>query len=446
MPAIQSHRIAVGSFCIFLAAGLPARSDAIDDDVRSAMERQHIPGVALAVIRDGRPVKIKGYGSANIEVGTPVTSDTVLQIASVSKQFVATGVLMLVSDGKLSLNDPIAMFLDNPPESWRAITIRQALSHTGGLTREAPGYDGLKVQSDADVIKSAYVAPLLSKPGEKWSYSNLDYFVLAEVIRKVSGMPWPDFLAARIFIPLAMRATRTTSMSDVVPNRADGYLYRDNQFKRAEMLLALRPSGALLSSVADLVKWDAALDAATILPKSLLTQMWSPTMLNDGSTTNYGYGWAIDTYRAHRRVRHGGSLPGFRSEYVRFVDDGINVIVLANSDGARPDSIAAAVAGHFIPGLWPTRHIIKLGPSALTPYAGRYQLDSSNIATVGVDGSGLSMQFSSGGAQWRMVPDSANTFFIVEDESYVFTPADHRGMHLAIKVGDVEIAKADRLP
>lgn len=139
----------------------PARSDAIDDDVRSAMERQHIRGLALAVIRDGEPVKIKGYGSANIELNAPMTPDSVLKIASVSKQFVATGALLLVSDGKLSLEDPITKFLDNPPESWRAITIRQALSHTGGLTRETPGYDGLKVQSDADVIKSAYVVPLL---------------------------------------------------------------------------------------------------------------------------------------------------------------------------------------------------------------------------------------------------------------------------------------------
>jgi D-alanyl-D-alanine carboxypeptidase len=446
MPVIRSGGIAAAVFFTLLVAALPARSDAIDDDVRSAMDRQHIPGVTLAVIKDGRPVKVKGYGVANIELNTPMTPNTVLKIASVSKQFVAIGALMLVDDGKLSLDDPIANFLDNPPESWRAITIRQTMSHTGGLTREAPGYDNLKVQDDTDVIKSAYVVPLLSKPGEKWSYSNLDYFVLAEVIRKVSGMPWPDFLAARIFKPLGMNATRTTSMTDVVPNRADGYLYRDNSFTRAETILALRPSGSLLSSAADLVRWDAALDGGRMLRESLLTQMWTPTKLSDGSTTNYGFGWVIDSYSGHRRVRHGGSLPGFRSEYVRFVDDGINVIVLANSDGARPDSIAVAIAGHYIPGLWPKRRAIKLDPSVLTEYAGRYQLDPTTIATVAVDGEALSVQFSSGGAQWRMVPDSANSFFIVEDERYVFTRVAHQGMHLAIRVGNAEIAKADRLP
>lgn len=444
--AIVAHAPVVLAIVSILAVVWTANADSIDDDVKSAMNRQHIPGLTLAVIKDGKPVKIKGYGIANVELDVPVTIDSVFKLASVSKQFIATGIMLLVDDGKVALHDSITKYLDDAPETWRDITVTQALSHTGGLAREAPGFDELKVQSDEVVIRSAYGLPLLSKPGEKWAYSNLDYFILAEIIRKASGESWPAFLAERIFKPLGMSATRTTGTSDIVPHRADGYLFRDNKLTNADRILALRPSGALLSSLSDMVKWDAAISVGKVVTRSTQAQMWMPQQLNDGSSTAYGFGWWIDTFAGHRRVRHGGSLPGFRSEYVRFVDDRLNIIVLANSDGARPDSIAVMVANHFIPGLWPKRSSVKLEPTMLAQYAGRYEITPTNVLTIGVDGNGLSLQSSSGGAEWHMQAESTTTFFIVEDESYVFYPASNQVMHLSIRVGESEIAKADRVP
>ena len=180
---------------------------------------------------------------------------------------------MLVQEGKLSLDDPVSKYLEGTPESWKPITIRHLLTHTSGIVREAPGFDPLKIQSDADVIKTAYTLPLRFAPGEKWEYCNVGYFSLAEIIHKVTGKAWGDYLNDVLFKPLEMNSTRTTSMTDLIPNRANGYGWRDGKYSNAAIYLALRPSGAFLSTVLDLAKWDAALYTERFLKQTTREQM-----------------------------------------------------------------------------------------------------------------------------------------------------------------------------
>jgi CubicO group peptidase (beta-lactamase class C family) len=184
-----------------------------------------------------------------------------------SKQIIATGVMLLVADGKLTLDDPVCSYLENCPESWRAITIRHVLSHTSGLPLEAPGNSPFIVEDVVDVIRRGYEVPLLSKPGEKWVYSNLGYAILEEAIHRVAGKPWADFCAERIFKPLGMNATRTTDLIDVVPNRASGYQFRDSMQRNVLPLMALRPGGPLLSTLNDLIKWDASITEGKLLSR-----------------------------------------------------------------------------------------------------------------------------------------------------------------------------------
>jgi D-alanyl-D-alanine carboxypeptidase len=269
----------------------------------------------------------------------------------VSKQFIATAIMVLVEDGKLSLDDKIGKHLDATPETWKDITLRHLLTHTSGIVREAPGFDPFKVQADADVIKTAYHLPLRFATGEKWEYCNVGYFALAEIIRKTTNKPWGDYMTERIYAPLGMNATRTTTVTDIVLNRADGYVWRNDKLQNAQSFFALRPSGAFLSNVLDLAKWEAALYAGKILKPASLEQMWTPVKLNDGKAQPYGFGWQLDSVKDHKRVHHGGSLPGFRAEYARFVDDKITVVVLTNLDGVAPAVIALGVAGLYIPDL-----------------------------------------------------------------------------------------------
>jgi len=219
------HKLSVVfSVAILLTAAIAAHADQIDDHVRSRMKEQRIPAISLAVIRNGKIVKAKGYGVANVELNVPATPETVYRLASTGKLFIATGIMLLVEEGKLTLDDPVSKYLVETPEAWQKITVRHLLSHTSGVAKEAPGYDDFKIQNDADVIRSAYVQPILFAPGEKATYSNLGYYILGEIISKASGKPWIQYLAERIFKPLQMNATRTTNLADIVPNRAAGYV------------------------------------------------------------------------------------------------------------------------------------------------------------------------------------------------------------------------------
>src|SRR5687767_11236686 len=184
-----------------------AAADGIDDFITAQLKRQNIPGLALAVIKDGKIVKTGGYGVSDVAQKIPVTPETVFHIGSISKPFVALGVMRLVQEGRLGLDASVRTYLDGAPDTWTPITVRHLLTHTSGLVRDAPGFEPTKNQNNADVIRTAYPLPLRFAPGEKWEYCNTGYAVLGEIIRKVSGRPWHEYLRDVIFKPAGMNAT-----------------------------------------------------------------------------------------------------------------------------------------------------------------------------------------------------------------------------------------------
>ena len=317
------------------------------------MRRQRIPGLSLAIVKDGKIVKARGYGRANLETDTPATEKTVYKIASVSKQFLAAGIMLLAQDGKVDLDDHVGKYFPDAPESWKEITLRHLLSHTSGLIRDIPNFDPLKEITDADAIKTAYAAPLQFAPGAKWLYSNVGYYILAEIITRVSGKHWSDFLNELVFSPLKMTRTRTTTVTVIVPDRANGYSMTGRGPQNADVWFALRPSGAFISTVVDMAKWDAALSSDLVLTAATKEQMWAPAKLNDGSTAKYGYGWFVEPVNGHRRVYHDGGLPGFRTTMVRFPDDKLTIILLSNLDSAEIPKMARMISGFYLPAVAP---------------------------------------------------------------------------------------------
>jgi D-alanyl-D-alanine carboxypeptidase len=324
-----------------------AGADPTDDFIKREMQKQRIPGLALAVVKNGVVVKAAGYGVADRKTAVPVTPETVFKIASVSKQFMAAGIMVLVQDGRLSLADTIERHIPDAPAAWRSITVRQLLSHTGGLGREGPGWTPSST-SDVDVIRSAYAVPLRSTPGTKWEYSNLGYTVLAEIIARVSGRPWPEFMTERVFRPAGMLSTRTTTTTEAVPNRAAGYSDNDRLID-AEDWPAVRPGGGFLSTVVDLARWDAVLYGDSILTEASRRAMWTTTPLANGTPALYGLGWFVNRPGARRQVWHSGGLPGFKAQFHRYLDVGVTVITLINLDDADDDSIASGVAELYLP-------------------------------------------------------------------------------------------------
>ena len=326
----------------------PTARDTVDRVVAARMDSLHIAGLSLAVVRAGKVVKAEGYGAADLEHGVAVTPRTVFKIGSVSKQFLAAGILLLAQDGKLAVDDPVARHIPGAPAAWQGITLRHFLTHTSGVQREGPAFDPMKRQPDSVVVRSAFDLPLVFATGSKYQYCNVCYFALADIIARTSGKPWDTFLGERVFAPLGMTSTRATTTTDVVPNRARGYAWQNGRFVNATEFVALRPSGAFLSTVLDLAQWDAALYGDRVLAKASRDAMWTPVRLTDGTSFGYGFGWQIDSLGGHRRTHHGGSLPGFSAGIVRYPDDSLTVIVLTNADAVRADNIAFRVAELYL--------------------------------------------------------------------------------------------------
>ena len=341
-------RIAALALVLAVSASLRAGQDETDAFINAEMARQRIPGLSLAIIKDGRIVKSQGYGLADRDRRIAAMPATVYKIASVSKQFIATGIVLLAQQGQLGLDDSIGTYLEGAPAAWKPITIRHLLTHTSGLIREGPAFNPSKVQSDAEVVRSAYARPLEFPPGRKWLYSNTGYFALAEIIRNVSGQPWTDYLADNVFTPSGMTHTFPTNSRAAVSNRAVGYVDNDRLLVAPEWP-ALRPSGAFISTVLDLAKWDAMLDADKILSADSRTQMWTPVVLSDGTTHPYGFGWQLAPSNGQPRVYHTGGMPGARAAFVKFPKQRLTIIALMNLDDVDIESIIGGLAALHLP-------------------------------------------------------------------------------------------------
>ena len=379
--------VGVLAVAAFLALGVSAVAGldspaaiSIDDYIRAELSGQKLPGLSLAVIKDGQFVKARGYGLANLELSVAATPDSVYEIASLTKQFTATAVVMLANEKKFALDDPVSRFVTEIPETWRNVTIRHLLTHTSGIpshtemaTAPVAKVAG-KGYTRAELIAHVAKEPVKFRPGEGWAYNDFGYYLLGMIVEKASGVPYATYMTEHIFRPLGMASTRIYDPTDIVPNRVSGYIWKDQRFRRGKLSqTGTFGSGDILSTANDLAKWDIALDGDKLLPFDLRQQLWTPARLNDGRIapfslpikafrgSSYGFGWMTGSLRGHRIVAHGVDISsGFSTYIVRFLDDRLSVIVLMNrsqSDdpfglGApRPFDIAHRVASYYLPDL-----------------------------------------------------------------------------------------------
>jgi CubicO group peptidase (beta-lactamase class C family) len=328
----------------------------VDDFIKTEMQRQKIPGVSLAVVKDGKPLIVKGYGFANLEHQVPVKPETIFQSGSVGKQFTATAVMMLVEEGKIGLDEKISKYLGDVPEAWRDISVRHLLSHTGGMTDYPQDFDFRRDYTEDEVLKKAKEIPVAFKPGDKWQYSNLGYVTLGVLISKVTGKFYGEFLQERIFKPLGMTTARIINETDIVPNRAAGYRLVQGNVKNQNWVsptMNTTADGSLYLTALDMIKWDAAMSNGKLLKKSSFDEMWTPIKLNDGKTHPYGFGWALRKVNGHAVIEHGGAWQGFKAHIARFPENKLTVIVFANLIQANQGKLATGVAAIVDPELKP---------------------------------------------------------------------------------------------
>lgn len=328
----------------------------VDDFIKAEMSKQKIPGVSLAVVKDGKPLIVKGYGFANLEHQVPVKPETIFQSGSVGKQFTAFAVMLLIDQGKIALDEKIGKYLGEVPQAWSNITVRHLLSHTGGMTDYPQDFDFRKDYTEDALLKRGKEIPLAFQPGEKWQYSNLGYVTLGIIIHKVSGKFYGDLLQERVFKPLGMTTARVISEDDIVLNRASGYRVVKGEIKNQEWVspsLNTTADGALYLTALDMMKWDEALTAGKLLSKKSYDEMWSPIKLNNGKTHPYGFGWALPKVNGHSVIEHGGAWQGFKAHIARFPDRQLTVIVFANLIQTNQSKLANGVAAIIDPELKP---------------------------------------------------------------------------------------------
>ena len=317
--------------CLFVT--LSANADEIDDFVRAQLRERHIPGAAIAVVKNGKIVKAEGYGLASVEFNVPATRETVFEIGSVSKQLTAAGIMLLVEDDKINLDEKISKYLPNTPESWSKITVRNLLTHTSGVKTYTglTGFELSKRLNRDQFIKALSAYPLDFEPGASWNYSNSGYNLLGFIIESVSDENYWDFMRTRIFNPLGMTKTSNRDPRYIIPNRATGYEWENGKLVGRDYdLTDVFSAGAIVSTVLDLAKWDAALRNDTLLKKESKKQIWTPFVLNDGKPYPYGFGWNIGEIRGHRLISHSGQTAGFGANISRYIDDDLTVIALTN--------------------------------------------------------------------------------------------------------------------
>lgn len=325
------------------------------DALFSAYSGSAVPGAGVVVIRDGRVLLRRAYGMADLEHRTPATPETDYRLASVSKQFTATAIMLLAKDGKLRYDQPIRDFLPELPAATRDVTVRNLLNHTSGLV----DYEDLIPASrttqldDNDVL--AYLAAkdsLYFPAGTQYRYSNSGYVLLGMIVARVSGMSLPAFLQARIFAPLGMTASvMHIEGQDTVPQRAYGYSPQGGGFVQTDQSVtsATLGDGGIYTNLDDLVRWDAALANATLVDSATLTLATTPPQLPAGAQTEYGFGWFVDTYRGERRWRHTGETSGFRNAILRFPTRRLTIVILTNRSSGEPQAIAERVADLLLP-------------------------------------------------------------------------------------------------
>jgi CubicO group peptidase (beta-lactamase class C family) len=319
-----------------IAFGFNRSKTAQVDQLFQAYSGKDTPGAVVIVIKNGKPIFKKAYGFANLEEKTPVKLSTNFRLASVTKQFTAMGIMMLVERGQLSYDRNLQQVFPEFPAYGRNVTIRHLLQHTSGLIAyEDLIPDTATVQVlDKDVLRMLMAQDsTYFPPGSQYRYSNSGYAVLAMVVEKVSGKSFAQFLRENIFKPLGMKKTVAYEKGrSEVEHRAMGYKQEGGRFIFSDQSLtsAVLGDGGIYASVEDLFTWDQALYTEKLIKKETLAAAFSTGVLTDGKVLDYGFGWRIDEYHGQPRVWHTGSTSGFRNVIQRYPEAKFTVIILTN--------------------------------------------------------------------------------------------------------------------
>ena len=410
----QSRIFTLGCALVFVLLGITsgyANTDSLTEKVDKlfvSWDKTESPGCALGIIRDGKLIYARGYGMANLEYNIPITPKSIFRIGSTSKQFVAMCMALLEEEGKLSLDDSLRKFLPQMPEYAAEITIRQLILHTSGIRDYLALAEIAGIRED-DYFTDAEVVDLLARqnelnfpPGEQHLYSNSGYFLLSQIVKKVTGKSLREYADEKIFQALGMTHTHfQDDHTEIVKNRASGYApKKGGGFVISMTTLPMTGDGGVFTSVEDLFLWDQNFYDNKLgnSGQALIEKIQTPGVLNSGKKLNYAFGLDVGTYRGLPMVSHGGSFVGFRADMIRFPEQKFSVICLANLSRFNPSVMARRVADIYLEDLYTEKSAAKKSaekkprskdlsesdfkptPDELKVYAGKYYSEELDAA------------------------------------------------------------------
>ena len=375
---------------LFLAAGLPVNAQSIEKDLDALFEaayHEDHPGAIVLIAKDGKPIYRKGFGLANLELGVTMKPENVMFLASMTKQFTAVAILMLLEEGKLSLQDPVSKFISDYPNGGN-ITIHHLLTHTSGIKDvfSLPGLSPMALdKTPSEIIAVFRDEPVNFLPGDNFEYSNSGYVLLGYIIEKLSGMTYEDFIETKIFQTLEMKDSRYGSNKEIVPNRGSGY-YPDpssNGYKNPPFVSMTLPyaAGALMSSVDDMLLWNQTMHKNLLISEKSKQLAFKPTILNNGEISYYGYGWRIDQLYDSPVLEHGGVLFGFKSSGIYLPKENIYTIILTNYLPINPTNMSFEATA-IVLGKPKNRKPIPVAENLMKQWTGVYAFGDGAIRMV----------------------------------------------------------------
>jgi CubicO group peptidase (beta-lactamase class C family) len=369
------------------------------DSVFMEWNQANSPGCAIGIVKDGKLIYGKGYGMANLEYNIPNSTESVFRIASTSKQFTAACIVMLEEQGKLKFDDKLSDFFPEFPDYANTITVLQLLNHSSGIRdylmiSYLAGLGDNDYYTDEDVMKW-----LINQkdnnfpPNEEYLYSNSGYWLLGQIVHKVSGLKMNEYAKKNLFDPLGMTHTHFhNDHNHIVPNRASGYQPTDDGYKISMTTLDMIGDGGIYTTVEDMKIWDDNYYESTVLSADFWQTMTAPLVLNNGSKEDYAKGIGNGEYKGLKTLAHGGAFVGYRAQMIRFPNQKTSFIVLANRGDANPTAMAHQVADIILKDSFPITKmnastssktkdkVIKLSSNQLEKFSGSYWNNNSNYS------------------------------------------------------------------
>ncbi|KRD59792.1 serine hydrolase [Flavobacterium sp. Root935] len=340
-------------FLVFSSSVFSQKLEAKIDSIITAKFKPEIPGAVFLAAKNGKVVYRKAFGMADLELNVKMKPEFIFEIGSITKQFTAISVLMLAEQGKLNLNDEITKFIPDYPTNGNVIKIHHLLTHTSGI-KDFTSMKSIKNIAREDLSPKELVdffkdEPIDFKPGEQYKYCNSGYVLLGYIIEIVSGQTYRDFISERIFRKIGMNNTSYASHERIIKNRVSGYRDKQGYVNKNYISFSIPyATGAIISNVDDMLKWQNALNKNVLLSSEFTEKAFTNYQLNNGTKIDYGYGWHLEKIKDKVVREHGGSIFGFKSMGIYEPSEQIYVIGLSNCECNSPTLITTAVASLLI--------------------------------------------------------------------------------------------------